>query len=120
MVDSLDGDFSEAVLLLRRLSKALYSLEFLDLTGCGEWAAALWMTAGVGGECVDWVGDWGKVERVRLGPGYVLGEGVEGGEREAWERLVGVGRALERNVRGRRRGKGRGVLVVECGDEGVV
>lgn len=115
----MDGDYSEAVLLLRRLSKALYSLEFLDLTGCGEWAAALWMTAGVGGECVDWVGDWGKVERVRLGPGYVVGEGVEGEERAAWERLVGVGKALERNVRGRRRGKGGGGgLVVDCGDEG--
>lgn len=117
----MDADYSEAVLLLRRLSKALYSLEFLDLTGCGEWAAALWMTAGVGGECVDWVGDWGKVERVRLGPGYVVGVGVEGEEREAWERLVGVGRALERNVRARRRGRGvggKGGLVVECGDDG--
>ncbi|KAK0744115.1 hypothetical protein B0T18DRAFT_329791, partial [Schizothecium vesticola] len=117
---TLDGDYSESILLLRRLSKALYSLEFLDLTGCGEWAAALWMstTGEGGGECVDWVGDWGKVERVRLGPGYELGEGAGGEEREAWEGLVRVGRVLEREVRGRRRGRGRGGggLVVECGD----
>ncbi|KAK1836913.1 hypothetical protein QBC39DRAFT_296048 [Podospora conica] len=117
---SLDNDYSEAVLLLRRLSKTLYGLEFLDLTGCGEWAAALWRSAGGGGggECVDWVGDWGKVERVRLGPGYTIAEDAEEGERAAWEGLVGVARGLEREVRARRRGRGRVGLVVEDGTEG--
>lgn len=44
---SLDGDWAEAVLVLRRLSRCLYGLEYLDLTGCGGWFPALWGRAGV-------------------------------------------------------------------------
>nr|CAB91345.2 hypothetical protein [Neurospora crassa] len=39
---SLDNDWSEAILVLRRLSRAWYRLEWLDLRGCGGWWEALW------------------------------------------------------------------------------
>ncbi len=50
---SLDNDWSEAILLLRRLSKVLYRLEYLDLTGCAEWYPALYSEAD--GDTIDWV-----------------------------------------------------------------
>lgn len=93
---SLDNDWSEAILVLRRLSRAWYRLEWLDLRGCGGWWEALWAvsrgpmgdmhldqnqdtesggreereeTTGGGeeGDRVDWRVDWGKVETVVLG-----------------------------------------------------
>ncbi|KAI0483145.1 hypothetical protein GGR56DRAFT_670943 [Xylariaceae sp. FL0804] len=45
-----NDDWSEAVLLLRRLARALYRLEHLDLTGCGDWFTALRAQEEEGGE----------------------------------------------------------------------
>lgn len=64
---SLDNDWAEAVLLMRKLSKALYGLEYLDLTGCASWLPALMHKVDNGQ--VDWVGNWGKVTTLVLNYG---------------------------------------------------
>ncbi|KIH91812.1 hypothetical protein SPBR_01370 [Sporothrix brasiliensis 5110] len=61
---SIDNDWAEAVLLLRKLSKALYGLEYLDLTGCASWLPALMYKVDNGQ--VDWVGNWGKLTTLVL------------------------------------------------------
>lgn len=106
---SLDGDWSEAVLVLRRLSKSLYGLEWLDLTGCGAWATALMAT--VEHDFVDWAGDWGKIGTVLLYPGYKLGADAGQSETEAYQKDVGLAAKLVRYVRGRRAGRGRPIDV---------
>ncbi|KAL1907650.1 hypothetical protein Sste5344_006480 [Sporothrix stenoceras] len=64
---SLDNDWAEAVLLMRKLSKALYGLEYLDLTGCASWLPALMYKVDNGQ--VDWVGNWGKMTTLVLNYG---------------------------------------------------
>ncbi|CAK7220205.1 hypothetical protein SBRCBS47491_004109 [Sporothrix bragantina] len=64
---SLDNDWAEAVLLVRKLSKALYGLEYLDLTGCASWLPALMHNVDNGQ--VDWVGNWGKMTTLVLNYG---------------------------------------------------
>ncbi|EPE03142.1 hypothetical protein F503_01478 [Ophiostoma piceae UAMH 11346] len=61
---TLDNDWAEAVLLVRKLSKALYGLEYLDLTGCVSWFPALMNR--VDNDQVDWAGDWGKITTLVL------------------------------------------------------
>jgi hypothetical protein len=112
---SLDDDWIEAVSILRRLSRSLYGLEYLDLTGCGAWYPALWASAGEGGEeMVDWVGAWGKVGVLVLFPGYELG-GEAGVEETAryWE-VVDSAKRVERHVRAQRKGRGRWLGVETC------
>lgn len=106
---SLDNDWFEAIIVLRRLSKALYGLEYLDLTGCGNWYSALWST--VAKEAVDWVGDWGKITTLVLHPGYKLPD--EAGPAEAaryWE-IVQNAERIERHVTAKRAGRGRFITV---------
>lgn len=58
---SLDHDFREAASILRRLAGTLYGLEYLDITGCTEWARALlWKRPGEYG--VDWATQWMKMQ----------------------------------------------------------
>jgi hypothetical protein len=65
---TLDQDWSEAASLLRRLSHALYSLEWLDLDGCDDWYPALrWGQPDSPG--IDWNSCWGKVSVLRLHSG---------------------------------------------------
>ena len=64
---SLDNDWAEAVLLVRKLSRALYGLEYLDLTGCASWAPALMHDVDNGQ--VDWIGNWGKMTTLVLNYG---------------------------------------------------
>ncbi|KAI9742844.1 MAG: hypothetical protein M1818_003573 [Claussenomyces sp. TS43310] len=71
---NLDNDWSEAANILRRLSNSLYSLEWLDLDGCADWAPALRWSSTPG---IDWVGRWGKVRIVRLRNGTTLPEAGE-------------------------------------------
>ncbi|KAB5532548.1 hypothetical protein GE09DRAFT_369260 [Coniochaeta sp. 2T2.1] len=113
---SLDDDWSEAILVLRRLSKTLYGLEWLDLTGCCGWATALMAVAE--GDLVDWEGDWGKVGKMRMGPGYRLGTEAGESERERWEKDAGVAVRLERYIRSRRAGRGRMIEVESYGGGG--
>jgi hypothetical protein len=107
---SLDDDWAEQVLVLRRLSRSLYGLEHLDLTGCGGWFPALWATAGEG-DMVDWVGVWGKVTTLVMEPGYKLAEDAEVEETARYWEFVDWAKRVERHVRGRRAGKGRFVTV---------
>ncbi|OIW31868.1 hypothetical protein CONLIGDRAFT_244063 [Coniochaeta ligniaria NRRL 30616] len=106
---SLDDDWSEAVLVLRRLSKSLYGLEWLDLTGCVGWATALMAVAEH--DFVDWAGDWGKIGTVLLYPGYKPGLDAGVSETEQFEKDVGLAAKLERYIRGRRAGRGRPIDV---------
>ncbi|KAL2158894.1 hypothetical protein VTH06DRAFT_2924 [Thermothelomyces fergusii] len=107
---SLDDDWAEQVLILRRLSRSLYGLEYLDLTGCGEWFPALWASAGEG-DTVDWCGAWGKVETLVMFPGYRLGEDADAAETARYWEYVDWARRVERHVRSRRAGKGRFIAV---------
>jgi hypothetical protein len=62
---TVDSDWSEATSILRRLSNALYSLFYLDLSGCSDWFRALrWNYTDSPG--IDWVSRWGSVRTVRM------------------------------------------------------
>ena len=79
-----DGDLSEAASVLRRLSKATYCLQWLDLTGCSDWVQAIGRKDGA-----DWCGAWRGVEVVHIGQGWIprcLEE--EGSE---WRRVLKFG-----------------------------
>jgi hypothetical protein len=110
---SLDDDWAEQVLVLRRLSRSLYGLEYLDLTGCGAWFPALWASAGEG-DSVDWVGLWGKIETVVMFPGYRLAEDAGAEETSRFWEIVDSARRVERHVRSLRAGRGRWISVETC------
>ena len=61
-----DGDLSEASGVLKRLSKATYCLQWLDLTGCSDWIQALGRMDGP-----DWRGAWRGVENLKIGQGWI-------------------------------------------------
>lgn len=65
MYTSYDGDWSEAANLLKMLSRHLYCLQWLDLTGCGDWFVALSVANGA-----EWNGAWRGIEYVGLGVGW--------------------------------------------------
>ncbi|KAG8166915.1 hypothetical protein KVR01_002604 [Diaporthe batatas] len=111
---TLDDDWSEAILVLRKLSKSLYGLEYLDLTGCGAWEKAL--TAHAHGpddeiDMIDWAGDWGKIETIILTAGHTAQAAVEAGKLAEYEKLISEARLTERIIRARRAGKGRPITV---------
>ena len=100
-------------MVIRRLSKILYGLEYLDLTGCGDWVSALWSRAG--DDAVDWVGDWGKVSTLRLYPGYKLSEDADTVDTVGHSECVNNAHRVERHIRAKRAGRGR-LITVECED----
>ncbi|KAI1093563.1 hypothetical protein F5B19DRAFT_127606 [Rostrohypoxylon terebratum] len=110
---NLDNDWSEAVLILRRLSKALYGLEYLDLTGCGNWSLALSEISegDLTVDAIDWVGDWGKITTLRLNSGYVLTDDSTDREVLQVSRWISSARAVESHIRAQRSGKGRWITV---------
>ncbi|KAK4160748.1 hypothetical protein QBC43DRAFT_347081 [Cladorrhinum sp. PSN259] len=117
--------WSESLMVLSRLSKLLYGLEYLDLTGCGSWVSCLWST--VGDDFVDWVDAWGQVSRIVLYPGYELSDEGEGAAETAdvaryVEVVENAGRVERwiRSMRGGERGRGkvrRGIVVETCDAE---
>lgn len=62
---SFDNDWTDAASILRRLSKSLYCLKWLDLTGCFPWVQALRY------DQIDWCGAWRGLETVKIGQGYI-------------------------------------------------
>ncbi|KAI0863653.1 hypothetical protein F4860DRAFT_501650 [Xylaria cubensis] len=111
----LDGDWTEAILVLKRLSRSLYGLEYLDLTGCGDWIQALREKSD--GEFrvdfVDWLGDWGKITTLRLNSGYDL---VDDSNRDQVLRFTGwvdEATAVEKHIRVQRSGRARVTITVE-------
>ncbi|KAL7938201.1 hypothetical protein V8C35DRAFT_291202 [Trichoderma chlorosporum] len=107
---SLDHDWSEALLVLRMLSRNLYALEFLDLTGCASWFKALMLHSDH--DFVDWVGAWGKVTLLRIYTGWTPGEEALPSEVIAYREAVDVATSVERHIRAARGGKGR-IITVE-------
>jgi hypothetical protein len=76
---TLDNDFREASLVLHRLAKSLYSLEYLDLSGCADWIRALRWTSGddESGGSLDWSSQWAKLLTLRVHSGVLLHEDSE-------------------------------------------
>ncbi|KAK3485921.1 uncharacterized protein B0T23DRAFT_241952 [Neurospora hispaniola] len=132
---SLDNDWSEAILVLRRLSRAWYRLEWLDLRGCGGWWEALWaVSRGPMGDMMhldqnqDFRSGGGgrereeeETEETTTGGGE---EGAEGGEegdrvdwRVDWGKVETVVLGLDEAERGKFLGgdEKNGVVVVEKG-----
>ncbi|KAI1348172.1 tafazzin [Xylaria sp. FL0043] len=109
----LDGDWTEAILVLKRLSRLLYSLEYLDLTGCGDWIHALREESD--GEFrvdfVDWVGDWGKITTLRLNSGYELADDSAVTEMSRFSGWIDEAMVVEKHIRARRAGRGRWITV---------
>lgn len=110
---ALDDDWSEAVSILKRLSKTLYRLEYLDLTGCGHWFPALYkeVDAELTVDFVDWSREWGKITVLRLCSGY-YGENTTLGNDQTqlreWKREAIF---VEKRIRTQRAGQGHFVTV---------
>lgn len=115
---SLDNDWAEAILVVRKLSKMLYGLEYLDLTGCASWFPALMQRAEH--DAVDWVGDWGKVATLVLCYGDACGDGYGGvastehlpGEVARQVNAASEVQMIERHIQRQRAGRGRFITVV--------
>lgn len=106
---SLDNDYSEAILILRKLSENMYGLEYLDLTGCSSWQKAL--TASADGDQIDWVGTWGKVTDLILNTGYVPPPRDQPNMVLKFNDAISTARQVERTIRARRAGRGRFITV---------
>ncbi|KAK7423468.1 hypothetical protein QQZ08_009037 [Neonectria magnoliae] len=106
---SIDHDWSEALLVLRLLSKNLYALEFLDLTGCTPWFKAL--LAESEHDFIDWASNWGKVTELRLYTGLKLTDDAFPSERASYREAIEMARNVEKHIRAMRAGKGRFVVV---------
>ncbi|KAI5866797.1 hypothetical protein GGS23DRAFT_289530 [Durotheca rogersii] len=109
----LDGEWSEAILVLKRLSKSLYSLEYLDLTGCGDWFPAL-MKESDGTfmvDFVDWAGDWGKIMTLRLCSGYAIADDSTIGQVTRFADWAESATAVEKHIIAQRSGRGRWISV---------
>lgn len=102
---SLDNDYSEAILILRKLSENMYGLEYLDLTGCSSWQNAL--TASADGDQVDWVGAWGKVTELVLNTGHAPPPRDQPNMVLKFNDMINTARQVERTIRARRAGRGR-------------
>ncbi|KAL2754438.1 hypothetical protein ACRALDRAFT_1076150 [Sodiomyces alcalophilus JCM 7366] len=106
---TVDDDWSEAIILLRKLSKSLYRLEYLDLTGCGAWFAALMHNSD--GTQIDWTGDWGKMQTLRLRYGLGISEDTPQADRAELARVISTAVRVEKHIVGQRAGKGRFIHV---------
>jgi hypothetical protein len=106
---SLDDDWSEALLILRMLSRNLYKLEFLDLSGCGSWIKALAMKSDH--DFVDWIGSWGKMSHLRLYGGRKPAEDALTSEQAAYVEAMEDAAKVEKHIRAMRSGQGRFITV---------
>ncbi|KAJ3488620.1 hypothetical protein NLG97_g6169 [Lecanicillium saksenae] len=106
---SIDHDWSEALLVLKKLSQSLYTLEFLDLTGCASWFKALKLEDDH--DYVDWVSHWGKITHLRLGMGWNLADDAEPSARTAHLEAEEMATSVERHIIAARGGRGRFITV---------
>lgn len=110
---SLDQDWSEALLILRKLSRNFYKLEYLDLTGCGSWFRALAMKTDH--DYIDWTSSWGKVTHLRLQVGWKPVEDTLTSEQMAYVEATEEAAKVERHIRAMRAGQGRFITVERDG-----
>jgi hypothetical protein len=108
---SLDDDWFEAVGILKTLSRRLYSLEYLDLTGCVAWFSALRRTAD--GHCIDWATHWGKISTLVLEQGESGRLETDGTGHSLASRAVEIATDVEKHIIMRRAGKGRFINVIK-------
>lgn len=79
-----ENNYTEAAIVLRKLSRVTYCLKWLDLEGCADWIRALcWEEVGPDGESYGstgnvWNGPWRNIESVGLGPGFLPSADVVG------------------------------------------
>ncbi|KAK5998584.1 hypothetical protein PT974_00965 [Cladobotryum mycophilum] len=106
---SIDHDWSEALLVLRMLSKNLYALEFLDLTGCAPWFKALMMHSEH--DFIDWSRDWGKISVLKLYAGWSPGKDTMPSEWESYREAIETSGNVAKHIRAMRAGKGRFITV---------
>lgn len=106
---SIDHDWSEALLVLKKLSQSLYTLEFLDLTGCASWFKALKLEDEH--DYVDWVNNWGKITCLRLKMGWALSHDAEPSTRTAHQDAAEMAASIERHIITARGGRGRFITV---------
>lgn len=107
---SIDDDWSEALLVLRILSRNFYALEYLDLTGCESWFPALRKESEH--DAVDWAGAWSKITELRLRAGWQPGEDAKASERSAFAEAATEAKLVERHIIAMRAGRGRIIDVV--------
>jgi hypothetical protein len=131
---TLDQDWSEAVHIIRQLSKNLYQLKHLDITGCTSWFQAM-----IGGVeyiadtnpnpgfrpnpprmnllgTVDWVRGWGNMETIQMRSGLVVGDAaLKAEDRATFEDGIQVATHLERIITAHRGGMGK-IITVEKDD----
>lgn len=68
---SSEANMSEAAMVLGKLSRMTYCLEWLDLEGCTDWLSALcWNEIGEKTLGPEWNGSWRGVSWLGLGPGW--------------------------------------------------
>jgi hypothetical protein len=97
---TLDNDWSEAAAILRRLSTSLYSLEYLDISGCSSWFPALRWTATPG---IDWASHWGKVRVIDMHGHMVLSPpGCSNRDIVEYKHTILRALELEKHIRKRR------------------
>ncbi|KAF4126672.1 hypothetical protein GMORB2_0408 [Geosmithia morbida] len=106
---SLDGDWSEALLVLRMLSRNLYELEYLDLTGCAAWFPALMERSDH--DFVDWAASWSKISHLKLRVGWEPAEDAMPSESAAYADALENAARVEKHIRARRAGQGRFITV---------
>ncbi|EFQ99408.1 hypothetical protein MGYG_08974 [Nannizzia gypsea CBS 118893] len=74
---SYENNWTEASIVLAKLSRTTYGLKWLDLEGCTEWIPALcWNGIDIYGQShsasgPEWNGSWRGIEWIGLGPGWV-------------------------------------------------
>jgi len=74
LYSAFDNDWREAAGILRSLSRNLYCLSWLDLSGCGPWLTALtWHDENAEAGSADWNGAWRNISKIILGVGWLPG-----------------------------------------------
>ncbi|KAM0125134.1 hypothetical protein ACHAO1_010751 [Botrytis cinerea] len=107
---TMDQEFSESPLVLKKLASGVYGLEYLDLEGCIDWTLALQDLNGV-----DWGHQWIRLKTLILKSGMMGDdpdsdmadfERFSGNEKSVFEKAILEGLHTEDHIYGMRRGKG--------------
>ncbi|TGO37479.1 hypothetical protein BHYA_0096g00180 [Botrytis hyacinthi] len=106
---TMDEEFSESALVLKKLASGVYGLEYLDLEGCIDWALALQDVYGV-----DWGHQWRRLKTLILKSGMMGDDpdsdvaefaGFSENEKSAFEKAILEGLHTKNHIYGMRRGK---------------